>query len=365
MKINIRYFVPLLVAFFVIGSTGYIQAGWLLDSNGKLTTPWEKVLGVKKNNSTITEASSVTSKATPKPKVTPKNNKTEEEVIESNSEETVSKPNPGVKAEIKPNGATIRVRVMDENGEVVDSNDATPSSDFIIEEGKSKNQVKVRSYENESVLIKDKMAAKTNFPLMVDFETNTLYVTTPKGTKAVTVLPDAAVQHMLAANVLDQLGGKGGLAWIEYQNSLATPMVSASPLNSSEPSASPEENPLVSPTTMVTAQPTAEPSASPEAEASLEPETSPSVSPSPESSPEIMLESIATPIPSEQVEATMELVENTEGELVYRIHGTKNKKLFGIAPVTLTRTAIVSADTGELIKVEQNLGTSLLDFMSI
>ena len=48
--------------------------------------------------------------------------------------------------------------------------------------------------------------AVTDFPLSIDLATNSLVVTTPVGEKVVTVLPDQAVQNMLAANVIDQVG---------------------------------------------------------------------------------------------------------------------------------------------------------------
>lgn len=78
---------------------------------------------------------------------------------------------------------------------------------FKIEERLDKNTVKVATGSGNSfVFARGNMAAKTNFPLSVDLATNALAVTTPAGIKTVTILPDQAVNNMLAANVIDKLG---------------------------------------------------------------------------------------------------------------------------------------------------------------
>lgn len=78
---------------------------------------------------------------------------------------------------------------------------------FKIEERLDKNIVKVATGSaNSMVFARGNFAAKTHFPLSVDLATNALTVTTPAGSKTVTILPDAAVNNMLAANVIDRLG---------------------------------------------------------------------------------------------------------------------------------------------------------------
>ena len=78
---------------------------------------------------------------------------------------------------------------------------------FKIEERLDKNTVKVATGSGNSfVFARGNVAAKTNFPLSIDLATNALTVTTPAGIKTVTILPDAAVNNMLAANVIDTLG---------------------------------------------------------------------------------------------------------------------------------------------------------------
>jgi len=52
---------------------------------------------------------------------------------------------------------------------------------------------------------KNKISANTNFPLSIDVGTNQLIVTTPAGQKSVAVLPDQAVQNLLATGVINSL----------------------------------------------------------------------------------------------------------------------------------------------------------------
>jgi hypothetical protein len=54
---------------------------------------------------------------------------------------------------------------------------------------------------------KKHFGAKSHFPLSIDPGTNTLIVTTPAGIKAVAILPDIAVQNMLAKGILSKIGG--------------------------------------------------------------------------------------------------------------------------------------------------------------
>ncbi len=78
---------------------------------------------------------------------------------------------------------------------------------FKIEEKLGKNIIKIATGSGNSfVFASGTVGAKSNFPLSVDLATNALTVSTSDGSKVVTVLPDAAVQNMLAANVINRLG---------------------------------------------------------------------------------------------------------------------------------------------------------------
>lgn len=218
---------------------------------------------------------------------------------------------------IEGQGNSVKVQPKNDEGENITFEDEEINSFVIenLEEGEDdvaedEDSIEVKSRGNAAVVIRRNLETKTNFPLQVNLETNELIVTTPKGQKVVTVLPDKAVQNMLAANVLDQIGGKGGLKWLE-ENQVAT--------DSGDMSASDSGD----------------------------------------------IESSGSAETGEGDEEEPILLTSTEdGELVYEIDGEKFERLLGILPIGLQRKVIVSAETGELITVNQSIFTRLLDLLS-
>lgn len=214
--------------------------------------------------------------------------------------------------------------------DVVDESIDQETEVLEIEEHASKRNVRVRSKDNAAVVIRDRIAAQTRFPLMVNLDTNELIVTTPAGQRAVTVLPDAAVRNMLAARVLDQIGGKGGLRWLDS----ITP----------DPDATDSAD-LADPDEATDSADIDDPTEATESAEISEPEQEQEVS-------------------IEEVDTVVELVADEEGNLVYEIEGTRSKRLLGIFPVELNRTAVVSADTGALLELRQDWRTRILDLLS-
>jgi hypothetical protein len=53
-----------------------------------------------------------------------------------------------------------------------------------------------------------------------------------------------------------------------------------------------------------------------------------------------------------------------DGNLVYRIDGKKELKLFGFIPVTTQTTAFVSPESGAILSQNQTLLTNILRFFS-
>lgn len=213
-------------------------------------------------------------------------------------------------------GDTLFIQPLDDEGEELEFSRGAGVGRFEIESDDEDDEVEVKSENDAALVIRNKLAAQTHFPLMVNLETNELIVTTPKGQKVVTVLPDQAVAHMLAAKVLDQLGGKGGIRWLESQEASAS------------------------------ATPVATASATPIATASAEPSASPSAE-----------------LAGEELPVT--LTTDEQGELVYEIRGVKFERLLGLILIGLNRTVIVSAETGELLSINQGIFTRLLDLLSI
>lgn len=64
------------------------------------------------------------------------------------------------------------------------------------------------------------------------------------------------------------------------------------------------------------------------------------------------------------LEQVIELSTTREGILAYEIPGVKQEKLLGFLNVNIQKTAVVSAETGELIRVQQNIVSQILDLIS-
>lgn len=85
--------------------------------------------------------------------------------------------------------------------------DTDETEDEIVIEERA-DLLRIRVLQSKAIIERLNVQALTELPLSVDLATNILTVTTPAGEKQVTILPDQAVQNMLAANVIDRLGGQ-------------------------------------------------------------------------------------------------------------------------------------------------------------
>ena len=250
-------------------------------------------------------------------------------------------PGQAKKLEIETENDKVKIKIEGEDGEEYEY-ESEETEELEIEEAEYKHKVKIRSKNNAAYVIQNKLAARTNFPLQVNLETNELIVTTPKGSKVVTVLPDKAVENMLAANVLDQLGGKGGLQWLAAQeedddDKNATDSGDLDDDNDATDSGDLDDDD----------------NATDSSDLDDDDDATPSAEPSPEPEPK-----------TESVDNVIELELDDEGTLVYQIEGVKYKKFLGVRQITLTRTAVVSAETGELLELRQDFLTQLKDLLS-
>lgn len=192
------------------------------------------------------------------------------------------------KVRLERRDGQTRVKVEnEETGEEEDLPVETDKDNEILEirERAERDSVTVSTSGDQFVIQRNDVGALAHFPLSIDLSTNTLTVSTPAGERAVTILPDQAVQNMLAANVIDQLGG-----------SAFTQLV--------------RENPG---------------------------------------------------LPLGQI---VRLIQTQQGLLAYEIPGVRQQRLLGFIPVTITTTAIVSAETGELLTTQSSFLNLLLDLVS-
>jgi len=281
---------------------------------------------------------------------------------------------------IERNGTKVKMTIQDEDGIELEVMESEDSANITIEESNRKNDVKVKSLGNSYAIIQNKTAVQTRFPLSVDLETNELLVNTPAGQKTVSVMPDKAVQNMLAANVLDQVGGKGGLSWVnrlmvqtqETSSSSESPEMTrlrlrtrieetsgsiipfgATPLNMDHCKnygwvtfTAPEfKNQGQCVSYVVTGGKNWE-NAEPEVELADAAESS---------------ESSETSVSEKEF---ISLTTTKNGKLGYKIPGVKYEKFLWVYEVPLERNVTVSAETGELLEMEQSFTTNIVDALS-
>ena len=171
-------------------------------------------------------------------------------------------------------------------------------------ESKSKVGLEVQEATGEaSPSVKPGRKIRTNFPITVNPLTNEKTVTTPGGIKVI-ILPEVAIQNMIRAGF---------------------PVVLP-----------PEPSPI--------------PSSSPEATPSATPEGTPSGTPE------------ATT--SALVDESGILLTQVGGQLVYEIPSIKQQKFLGLVSVKIKVKGYVSAENGEIVKLQKSLFDNVLDFLS-
>lgn len=111
-----------------------------------------------------------------------------------------------VKTRLEIRDDRVVVKAEQEDGTEVELEDNTLLK---IDERLGASGIKIATAGAERFVIqRGATGAVTNFPLSIDLATNTLTVNTPSGEKTVTVLPDQAVRNLIAANVVNRLGGQ-------------------------------------------------------------------------------------------------------------------------------------------------------------
>lgn len=111
----------------------------------------------------------------------------------------------GIKTRLETRDDRVIIKAELEDGSEVELEDDTI---FKIEERLAANQIRISTDEaNRIVIQRSSTGAVSEFPVSVDLATNQLIVNTPSGQKNLAILPDQAVQNLIAANVINRLGG--------------------------------------------------------------------------------------------------------------------------------------------------------------
>jgi len=106
----------------------------------------------------------------------------------------------GVKVRYEIRDGRVIIKAETEEGQGVPEQEL-----FKIEDRLNKTGIKIATEGGKLVVARNNVGALSNFPLQVDLNTNQLIASTSAGSKILTVLPDQAVQNMLAANVISRL----------------------------------------------------------------------------------------------------------------------------------------------------------------
>lgn len=105
---------------------------------------------------------------------------------------------------LRSENGTIKLEAESEDGEETELGE---DDEIEIEPDEDDDKIRVAagSGDGEMVFSRNRVRARTNFPLAVDLNTNELIVTTPNGVKRVTILPDQAINNLLSNDVIDRV----------------------------------------------------------------------------------------------------------------------------------------------------------------
>lgn len=130
-----------------------------------------------------------------------------------------------VKFEIENGKVKIETKVKQPEDEVELEDEAEDEAVKEVEAELEKDNLKIATAPGQIALVNKKVGALTNFPISVNPTTKELTVTTPEGSKVVTVLPQQAIDNLLTSRVMTEVESEkvdNSLASIEDLVSLET-----------------------------------------------------------------------------------------------------------------------------------------------
>lgn len=122
--------------------------------------------------------------------------------LETEVEDDTTRP-PSTRVRLEQRDGRLIITTEDEDGIEAELED---DDDLLEIEGRlDRRQIRVATGSGMLIFARGSAAARTSLPLEVNLDTNELVVTTPAGTRTVTILPDSAITNLLAANIIDRL----------------------------------------------------------------------------------------------------------------------------------------------------------------
>lgn len=116
-----------------------------------------------------------------------------------------------VKFEVKDGRVETETKIKsndDNNDEVELEDEAKDEALDKVETELEEDDIRIATAPGQIALVNKRVGALSNFPLSVDSTTRELTVTTPAGSKVVAVLPQQAIDNMLASKVMDFVVGE-------------------------------------------------------------------------------------------------------------------------------------------------------------
>lgn len=140
-----------------------------------------------------------------------KNDQQRTEIRLSETERIKTKVEEGkTKIEVTQGGIRVKFVIKDGRVKIKAETEGEGGVDdqtlFKIEQRLDKAGIKVATAGGKLVIARNNVGTISDFPLQIDLATNQLIASTSAGARVLTVLPDQAVQNMLAANVISRLG---------------------------------------------------------------------------------------------------------------------------------------------------------------
>lgn len=112
------------------------------------------------------------------------------------------------KFEVKDGKVKIETKVKNDGDEVELEDEAEDEALEELEAELEEEDIKIATAPGQIALVNQRVGALSNFPLSVDPTTKQLTVTTPAGSKVVAVLPQQAIDNMLAAKIITDIIGE-------------------------------------------------------------------------------------------------------------------------------------------------------------
>lgn len=153
--------------------------------------------------------------------------------IEDDGTTKIEIENGSLKLKYRTENGKVILKAENESGKEVelDKDQLEELENAVKDELEDDDLKLVPTTNNRLAVAHNQVAVVTDFPLSINVETKELIVTTPSGQKVVTVLPEQAVENLLATNIINtvetsptdsftqgQLGALSGVVKLEIRN---------------------------------------------------------------------------------------------------------------------------------------------------